>query len=77
MDKLEDRAVIKYFCKKGVSPEKIRYFIKTLGDESHSYSTVKKWAAEFRTWRESKEDYERSGALKRLLQTKTLSLCTV
>ena len=28
-------------------------FIKTLGDQSPSYSTVKKWDAEFRGGRES------------------------
>ena len=39
-------------------------FIKILGDESPSYSTMKKCAAEFRRGRESVEDYERSGCPK-------------
>ena len=53
MDKVEIRAVIKYFCKKGMSLEKIHNdFIKTLVDESPSYSMVKKWATEFRRGRE-------------------------
>ena len=30
--------------------------MKTLGNESPSYSTVKKWAAEFKRGRESIED---------------------
>ena len=61
MNKLEDRAVIKYFCKKGMSPKEINDdFIKTLGDEFSSYSTVKIWAAEFRWGTESVEDDERS-----------------
>ena len=37
---------------------------KTLGDESPSYSTGYKWAAEFRRRKESVEDYEWSGRLK-------------
>ena len=47
MDKVEVRAVIKYFRKKAMSPKGIHDdFIKTLEDESHFYSTVKKRAAE-------------------------------
>ena len=51
--KLEIRAVIKYFCKKGMPPKEIHEdFMETLGKESPSYSTVKKWAAEFEGERE-------------------------
>ena len=47
MDKVG--AVIKYFCKKGMSLKDIHdHFIKTLGYEPPSYSQVKKWAAEIR-----------------------------
>ena len=35
--------------------------LKTLGKESPSYSTVKKWAAEFKMGREGIEDDGRSG----------------
>ena len=39
------RAVLKFFCKKDISPKEIHVnFIKTLGDEYLSYSEVKKWA---------------------------------
>ena len=48
MEKVEVRAVIKYLCKKGMTPKEIHEdFMKTLGNESPSYSTMKKWAAEF------------------------------
>ena len=56
MDEVEVRAVIKYFCKKGMSLKEVHdNFIKILWDES-PYSMVKKWAAEFRRWRDNMED---------------------
>ena len=62
MERVEVRAVIKYICKKGMTSKEIREdFMKTLGNESPSYSTVKKWAVEFKRWRESIENDERSG----------------
>ena len=62
IEKLEIRAVIKYFCKKGMSPKEIyEDFMETLGKESPSYSIVKKWAAEFKRGRESVEDDGRPG----------------
>ena len=39
-------------------------FVKTLGDEYPSYCMVKRWPAEFRSRRESMEDYEQSGHSK-------------
>ena len=65
MDTFELRAVIKYFCKKGLSMKEIHGdVIITLGDKSPLYSIVKKWAAEFRRGRESMENYEWSGCPK-------------
>ena len=53
VEKLEIRAVFKYFCKKEMPPKEIHEdFMETLGKESPSYSTVKIWAAEFKSGRE-------------------------
>ena len=58
-----------------MSPKEIHdNFIKIFEDESPSYSMVKKWAADFRSGRESVEDYELSKVATKM---KTLSLCTV
>ena len=43
MEELEIKAVIKFFCQKGMHPKGIHEdFIESLGKESPSYSTVKK-----------------------------------
>ena len=53
MEKLEIKTAIKYLCKKGMPPKEIHEdFIETLWKESPCYSTVKKWAAEFKSGRE-------------------------
>ena len=42
MERVEIRAVIKYFCKKGMPPKEIHEdFMETLRKESSSCSTVK------------------------------------
>ena len=62
MEKLEIRAVVKYFCKKGMHPKEIlEDFMEILGKESPFDSTVKKWAAEFKRGRERVEDDGRYG----------------
>ena len=62
MEKLEIKAVIKYFCKKRMPPKEIHEdFMETLGKESRSYSTVKKMAEEFKSGRESVDEDGRSG----------------
>ena len=49
IEKLEIRAVIKYICKKGMPPKEIHEdFMETLVTESPFYSTVNKWAAEYK-----------------------------
>jgi histone-lysine N-methyltransferase SETMAR len=63
MDKY--RAVIKFFVKEGVTPNEIHSkFIKVYGDSSPSFSTITKWAAEFKRGRTSLEDDPREGLPK-------------
>jgi len=60
MDKIEYCAVIKFFVKEGLTPNKIHSkFIKVYGDCSASFSTIKKWAAEFKLGHTSLEDNPR------------------
>jgi len=48
MDKIEYRAVIKFFVKEDLTPNEIHSkFIKVYGDSSALFSTIKKWATEF------------------------------
>jgi histone-lysine N-methyltransferase SETMAR len=65
MDKIEYRAVINFFVKEGVTPNKIHSkFINVYGNSSTSFSTIKKWAAEFKRGRTSLEDDPREGRPK-------------
>ena len=65
MDKIEYRAVIKFFVKEGLTPNEIHSkFIKVYGDFSPSFSTIKKWAAEFKRGRTGLEDDPREGRPK-------------
>jgi len=65
MDKIEYGVVIKFFVKEGLTPNKIHSkFIKVYGDSSPSFSTIKKWAAEFKHGHTSIEDDPREGHLK-------------
>ena len=65
MDKIEYRAVTKFFVKEGLTPNEIySKFIKIYGDSSPSFPTIKKWAAEFKRGRTSLEDDPREGRPK-------------
>jgi len=66
MDKIEYHTVIKFFLKEGilfgVKPKEIHSkFINVYGDSSPSFSTIKKWAAEFKHGHTSLEDDPRKG----------------
>src|SRR5436190_14865022 len=64
MDKIEYRAVIKYFLK-GNTPTQIKDELDSVyGDSAPSIITVKFWAAEFKRGRKSLGDDERSGRPK-------------
>jgi transposase len=57
MDKIECRAVLKFSVKESLMPNEIHSkFIKVCGDSSPSFSTIKKWAAEFKRGHTSLED---------------------
>jgi hypothetical protein len=65
MDKIEDCVIIKFFVKEGLTPNEIHSkFIKVYGDSS-SFSTIKKWAAEFKCGHTSLEVDPREGCPKK------------
>ena len=65
MDKTEYRVVIKFFVKEGLTPNEIHSkFIKVYGNSCPSFSTIPKWAAEFKRGRTSLEDDPREGRPK-------------
>jgi transposase len=65
MDKIEYCPVIKFFVKEGLMPNEIHSeFIKVYGDSFSSFSTIKKWAAEFKRGRTCLEDDPREGRPK-------------
>jgi len=65
MDKIEYCAVIKFFIKESLMPNEIYLkFIKVYGDTSPSFSTIKKWAAEFKRGHTRLENDPREGRSK-------------
>jgi transposase len=65
MDKIEYHAVIKFFVKEGLTPNEIySKFIKVYGDSLSLFSTIKKWAAEFKRGHTNLEDDPREGRPK-------------
>ena len=65
MEKIELRAVIKYFFIKGLSPTEIKAELdSTLNQSAPSFTTVKTWVADFKRGRTSTIDAERPGRPK-------------
>jgi len=65
MDKIEYRALIKFFVKEGLTPNEIHSkFIKVYEDYSPSFSTIKKWTTEFKCGHTSLEVDPREGRPK-------------
>jgi hypothetical protein len=65
MDKIEYRAVIKFWLKEGLTPKEIHSkFIKVYGASSPLFLTIRKWAAEFKYGCISLEDDPREGCPK-------------
>jgi hypothetical protein len=78
MDKIEYRAVIKFFVKEGLTPYEIHSkFINVYRDSSPSFSTIKKWAAEFERCFTNREDGPREGVQKVQQHQKSLNKCTI
>jgi histone-lysine N-methyltransferase SETMAR len=73
MDKIEYCVVIKLFVKESLTPNEIHSkFIKVYGDSSPSFSTIKKWAAEFKRGCTSLEDDPREGRPKSATTTEII-----
>ena len=62
VDRIEHRSVIKFLTKEGESAKGIHNrMVAVYGDTAPKYSTVAKWAAEFKHGRDSLIDDPRSG----------------
>jgi histone-lysine N-methyltransferase SETMAR len=73
MDKNEHRAVIKFFVKEGLTLNEIHSkFIKVYGESSPSFSTIKKWGAEFKRGRTGLEVDPREGRPKSATKPKII-----
>jgi transposase len=65
MNKIEYRAVIKFFVKECLMPNEIHSKFKNVyGDSSPSSETIKKWAAEFKRGHTSLQDDPHDGRPK-------------
>jgi transposase len=64
--------VIKFFVKEVLTPNEIHSkFIKVYGDACPSFSTIKKWTAEFKRGRTSLEGNPREGRPKSAIVTES------
>jgi len=78
MDTSEYHAVIKFFVKEGLTPNEIlSKFIKVYGDSSPSFSTIKKWAAEFNMAVPALKMVHMKNVQKVQQHQKSLNKCTI
>jgi hypothetical protein len=78
MDKIEYRAFKKFFVKEGLTPNQIHSkFIKVYGDSSPSFSTIKKWAAEFNRGCTTLKGDQVKAVQKVQQRQKSLNKCTI
>ena len=78
MERVEVKAIIKYLCKKGMSPKEIQEdFLETFRKESPSYRTERNGMLNLGGRGRALKIINGLGAPKGLVQMKTLKLCTV
>jgi hypothetical protein len=77
MEKVEIRAVIKYLCKKGMSPKDMKTSWIHLGRSPFPIALWKKWAANFRGAERALEMMNGLGGQKRPPTMKLPKLCTI
>jgi L-ribulose-5-phosphate 3-epimerase UlaE len=78
MDKTEYHAGIKFFVKEGLTSDAIHStFINVYGDSSASFSTIKKWAAEFKRGRTTLKVINMKDIQKVQQHQKSLNKCTI
>jgi hypothetical protein len=75
MNKIETRAVVKYLCKKGLSPQdNYKDTLKVLGDSTPSYQVIKNWSLDFKLRRESCKHAPGAGAPKTAVTKENIDL---
>jgi hypothetical protein len=75
MNKFETRVVIKYLCKKGLTPQDIyKDMLEVLGDSTPSYQVIKNWSRDFKLGRESCEHAPGAGAPKTVVTKENTDL---
>ena len=78
METVEQRAVIEYLQKKGMSPSQTHEdMTATLGKSAVSYSIVKRWFLTFKCGKASYEDEHDGGPLRTVTTPETSTKCMI